>query len=106
MNKTYVYIFVMAITTYLIRVLPLAFIRVDIKNKTIRSFLYYIPYVSLSVMTFPAILNIGNHLLSGSIGFIVAIFLAYHRKSLFTVAFFSCITVYFTEWILELPFFL
>lgn len=53
----YIYIFVMAAVTYLIRMLPLTLIRKEIKNTTIRSFLYYVPYVTLAVMTFPAILS-------------------------------------------------
>ncbi|MBR6674207.1 MAG: AzlD domain-containing protein, partial [Mailhella sp.] len=54
MSETYIYITVMAVVTYLIRVLPLTLIRREIKNVTLRSFLYYVPYVTLSVMTFPA----------------------------------------------------
>ena len=56
-HNIYIYIFVMAGVTYLIRLLPLTFIRGEIKNTYIRSFLYYVPYVTLSVMTFPAILS-------------------------------------------------
>ena len=56
-NNVYAYILVMAVTTYLIRVLPLTLIRKPIKNKFIRSFLYYVPYVTLSVMTFPSIIT-------------------------------------------------
>ena len=56
-NRIYLYILVMAGVTYLIRVLPLTLIRKEIKNTYIRSFLYYVPYVTLSVMTFPAILT-------------------------------------------------
>ena len=56
-DNIYVYIIIMAVVTYLIRVLPLTLIRKEIKNVTIRSFLYYVPYVTLSVMTFPAILD-------------------------------------------------
>ena len=55
--KIYLYIGIMALVTYLIRVLPLTLIRKEIKNRTIRSFLYYVPYVTLAVMTFPAILS-------------------------------------------------
>ena len=47
----------MALVTYLIRVLPLTLIRKEIKNQTLKSFLYYVPYVTLAVMTFPAILD-------------------------------------------------
>ena len=54
-HNVYIYILVMGIVTYLIRVLPLTLIRKEIKNRFIRSFLYYVPYVTLAVMTFPAI---------------------------------------------------
>ena len=56
-NNIYLYIAAMALITYLIRVLPLTLIRKEIKNTTIRSFLYYVPYVTLAVMTLPAILD-------------------------------------------------
>ena len=56
-HNIYIYILVMAGVSYLIRMLPLTLIRKEIKNKTIRSFLYYVPYVTLAVMTFPAILS-------------------------------------------------
>ena len=52
MSKTYIYIFIMFAVTYLVRVLPLTLIRRKIKNRFIRSFLYYVPYVTLAVMTF------------------------------------------------------
>ena len=54
-HNLYMYIFVMAAVTYLIRMLPLTLIRKEIKNTFIKSFLYYVPYVTLAVMTFPAI---------------------------------------------------
>ena len=56
-HNIYIYILVMAAVSYLIRMLPLTLIRKEIKNKTIRSFLYYVPYVTLAVMTFPSILS-------------------------------------------------
>ena len=56
MSSVYIYIAIMFAVTYLIRVLPLTLIRKKIKNKTIRSFLFYVPYVTLAVMTFPAII--------------------------------------------------
>ena len=59
-HNIYIYILVMFAVTYLIRVLPLTLIRREIKNKTIRSFLYYVPYVTLAVMTFPAIMEATN----------------------------------------------
>ena len=65
-HNPYLYIAVMAGVTYLIRVLPLTLIRKEIKNKTIRSFLYYVPYVTLAVMTFPAILDATGSVWSGA----------------------------------------
>ena len=69
----YIYILVMAIVTYLIRLLPLTIIRTEIKNKYIRSFLFYVPYVTLSVMTFPAILYATSGIYSALAGFVVAL---------------------------------
>ena len=66
MHSIWSYILVMAIVTYSIRVLPLTLIRSEIKNRTIRSFLYYVPYVTLAVMTFPAIINETATPLSGA----------------------------------------
>lgn len=96
-HNIYLYILIMAIVTYLIRVLPLTLIRKEIKNKTIRSFLFYVPYVTLSVMTFPAILTATQHVLSAAIGFIAAIFFAYRRGSLIQVACMACLAVFVTE---------
>lgn len=94
MNNIYVYIFVMALVTYLIRALPLTLIHKEIKNKFFKSFLYYIPYVTLSVMTFPAILECTGNTLTAVIGFVVALVLAYMEKSLTTVALVSSVCVY------------
>ena len=57
MYNNYIYIAVMALVSYTIRILPLTLIRKPIKNQFIQSFLYYVPYVTLSVMTFPAIVH-------------------------------------------------
>ena len=97
MNNIYVYIFVMTITVFLIRVLPLTIIRKPIKNKLIRDFLYYVPYVTLSVMTFPAIIDATNSPISGAIALIVGIFAAYKDLGLFKVTVLSCITVFLLE---------
>ena len=74
--KLYAYVFAMAVTTYLIRVLPLTFFRKPIKSRFIRSFLVYVPYACLTAMTFPAILYATDHLLSGILGFAIAVILA------------------------------
>ena len=96
-NRIYLYILVMAGVTYLIRVLPLTLIRKEIKNTYIRSFLYYVPYVTLSVMTFPAILTATASVWSAVIALVIAIFLAYRGKSLFVVLLVACTAVFLTE---------
>ena len=77
MNNVYFYILGMALVTYIIRVLPLTLIRKKIKNRIIRSFLYYVPYVTLAVMTFPAILDATQSVWSALAAFLVALALAY-----------------------------
>ncbi len=71
-HNVYIYILVMGIVTYPIRVLPLTLIRREIKNRFIRSFLYYVPYVTLAVMTFPAILDATGSTASALAAFIAA----------------------------------
>ena len=102
MNNVYVYIFGMALVTYAIRVLPLTLIRKKIENTTVRSFLYYVPYVTLAVMTFPAILDATQTPISAAIALVVAIALAYFGKSLFFVAISSSLTVLVAELIIKL----
>lgn len=96
-HNVYIYIFVMAAVTFLIRVIPLTLIRRKIKNKTLRSFLYYVPYVTLAVMTFPAIIDSTSSLWSGIAAFVVGILLAYFGVSLFGVAVCSCVAVFVIE---------
>ncbi|MBE5896098.1 MAG: AzlD domain-containing protein [Lachnospiraceae bacterium] len=96
-NNIFIYILIMAAVTYLIRMLPLTLIRKEIKNKTIRSFLYYVPYVTLAVMTFPAILSATDTPVSGIAGFLVALLLAYLNQGLFKVAVGSCLVVFLFE---------
>lgn len=96
-NNIWIYILIMATVTYLIRVLPLTLIRKEIKNKWVRSFLYYVPYVTLAVMTFPAILDATASPLSGLLALIVGIILAWKGLGLFPVAVFACVTVFLTE---------
>lgn len=96
-NRIYLYILVMAGVTYLIRVLPLTLIRKEIKNTYIRSFLYYVPYVTLSVMTFPAILTATASVWSAAAALGIAIVLAYRGKSLFIVSLAGCAAVFLTE---------
>lgn len=96
-HNIYVYIFIMFAVTYLIRVLPLTLIRKEIQSKTIRSFLYYVPYVTLAVMTFPAILEATASTWSALAALAVGILLAWLGKSLFTVAVISCAVVFVLE---------
>lgn len=98
MNRNvYLYILVMAGVTYLIRLLPLTLIKKEIRNVYIKSFLYYVPYVTLSVMTFPAILHATASLWSGAAALAVAITLAYRGKSLFQVSLAGCAAVLVLE---------
>ena len=100
MHNTYVYIAIMAIVTYLIRVLPLTLVRREIKNVCVRSFLYYVPYVTLSVMTFPAILEATGSQWSGLAALAVGMLLAWKGASLFKVAVACCAVVYVLELII------
>ena len=99
-HNIYIYIFVMAGVTYLIRLLPLTFIRKEIKNTFILSFLYYVPYVTLSVMTFPAILSATQNLWSALAGFAIAILVAWKGGSLIKVSAAACVAVFLVELIL------
>lgn len=96
----YVYIFTMALTTYLIRVLPLTIFRKSIRSRFLRSFLHYVPYTCLTAMTFPAILSSTASISSGAAALIVGIWLAYKNKSLIVVAVSSSAAVLITEWLL------
>ena len=96
-HNIYIYILVMFAVTYLIRVLPLTLIRREIKINTIRSFLYYVPYVTLAAMTFPAILSATANVWSATVGFIVALILAYRGKSLIQVSLLACVSVFIIE---------
>ena len=96
-SNVYVYIAVMAIVTYLIRVLPLTLVRREIKNVYIRSFLYYVPDVTLSVMTFPSMMDATGSQWSGLAALVVGIALAWKGASLFKVAIACCAVVYVLE---------
>ena len=88
MSNGYVFLSIaaMALTTYFIRMLPMAIFRKKIENRWIKSFLYYVPYVVLSAMTFPAIFTSTGSVMGASLGCAVAIMLAYFNKGLLTVA--------------------
>ncbi|MDD3402880.1 MAG: AzlD domain-containing protein [Hespellia sp.] len=96
-HNIYIYILIMAVVTYLIRVLPLTLIRKEIKNRTIRSFLYYVPYVTLAVMTFPAILDATQSTWSGLLALAAGVLLAWFGASLFSVSVACCVVVFLLE---------
>ncbi len=97
MPKYLIYILIMAIVTYLIRMLPITLFQKEITNKYFRSFLYYVPYAVLGSMTFPAIFTATSNIASSLFGTIIALILAYKEKSLITVAVFACIMAYIIE---------
>lgn len=96
-NNIYLYLLVAAGVTYLIRALPMTLIRKNIKNRYIRSFLQYVPYVTLAVMTFPEILSATETSWSALAGFLVAVLIAYFDGNLFRVAMGGCIAVFLME---------
>ena len=96
----YVYILVMAAAIYAIRALPLTLIRRPIKSRFLRSFLYYVPYVTLSVMTFPAIVQATENPLAGAAALVLGIVLAWFGAGLFPVAVSCCAIVFLLEWFL------
>ena len=104
MNDT-VYLFwsvaVMALVTYLIRMLPLAAFRKKIKSKFVMNFLYYVPYAVLSAMTIPAVFYSSSRIVSAAAGFAVAMVLAFFERGLLTVAVCACGGVFITELIIR-----
>ncbi len=101
MNNFGWYLLVMAGVTYLIRMLPLVLVKRKIKNKYIVSFLYYLPYAVLTVMTVPAIFSATGNIVSAAVGFIVALILAFFGRGLMTVALCSCASVLVTELVIK-----
>jgi len=95
--KNYLYILAMAATTYVIRVLPLTLIRKPIENRFVKSFLYYVPYVTLAVMTFPAITRVTQSPLAGAAAMVLGVIGAWFGLQLFPVAVVCCITVVVLE---------
>ena len=95
--NNYIYILVMFLVSYVIRVLPLTLIRKPIKNQFIQSFLYYVPYVTLAVMTFPAIVNATQSPVAGTIALVVGIAAAWFGASLFQVSVACCAVVLVLE---------
>ena len=99
-HNVYLYILGMWAVTYLIRVLPLTLIRRQITNRTIRSFLHYVPYVTLAVMTFPAILTATQSPVSGALALVAGLVFAWLGGSLFQVSVTCCVVVFLAELVL------
>lgn len=95
-------ILVMALVTYLPRMLPLAIFKKKIQNRFIKSFLAYVPYAVLAAMTFPEILYSTSHMISAAAGMLTALVLAYFNKGLLTVALSSTAVVFVVEQVLKL----
>ena len=91
------YLLVMALVTYLVRAVPFVVFRNKIKNRFIRSFLYYIPYAVLAAMTIPAIFTSTGNVYSAIVGLAAALVMAFFEKGLVTVALTSCAAVFLTE---------
>lgn len=99
-GNIWIYILVTALVTYLIRVTPLVLIRREITNPVIRSFLFYVPYVTLAVMTFPAIMEATQAPLAGLLALAAGVLLAWFGASLFQVSVLCCVVVFAAELIL------
>ena len=97
------YLAVMSLVTYLIRLIPMLLIKKQIKNKFIKSFLYYIPFSVLTVMTVPAVFYSTSSVISAAAAFVVAVALTFCGKKLITVAVFSCIAVFAVETLMQFP---
>ena len=97
-HSTWIYILIMIVTTNLIRVIPLVLIRGEIKNRFIRSFLYYVPYVTLAVMTFPAIMEATSSPVAGAAALVIGIVAAWAGLSLFPVSVICCVVVFVLEY--------
>jgi branched-subunit amino acid transport protein len=95
--RNYIYILIAFAVIYLIRVLPLTLIRKPIRSRFLRSFLYYVPYVTLAVMTFPAIVEATANPIAGAAALIVGIVAAWLGGSLLTVAGACCAVVFLLE---------
>ena len=99
----FIYLLIMAGSTYLIRAVPFALVRKKIKNPFIKSFLYYIPYTVLAAMTFPAALYAtGGSVVAAALGLVSAILVSLKTKNLTVVAVTGCVAVFLAETLLAL----
>lgn len=96
-HNVYIYLIIMAGVTFAIRVLPLTLVQKQFKSQFVQSFLYYVPYVTLSVMTFPAIFQATQSPIVGVVAFIVGIMAAWYNAGLFKVSVICCSVVFILE---------
>lgn len=99
-HNIYIYMAIMIGVTYLIRMLPMTLMRKQIKNEFVTSFLYYVPYVTLSVMTFPDIVEATQSPIAGIMAFAVGVYSAWRGANMFQVAIISCVVVFISEMVL------
>ncbi len=99
-HNPYIYLLIMAGVTFAIRVIPLTLVKRQFKNQFIKSFLYYVPYVTLSVMTFPAIINATQSPIAGAAAFAAGLVAAWFDAGLFKVSVICCVIVFACEFIL------
>lgn len=102
MKDFWIYLLILAGSTYLIRAIPFAALRKKINNRFVKSFLYYIPYAVLSAMTLPAAFYATGNVISGAIGLVVGGIFAYMGKGLTLVAIISCAAAFLTECVMML----
>ncbi|MBE6649927.1 MAG: AzlD domain-containing protein [Ruminococcaceae bacterium] len=102
MNNFFIYLLTMAGVTYLVRMIPLVLVKKKITNRYIISFLHYIPYAVLTVMTVPGIFYSTSYSVSAIVGFVVAVLFAFMEKTLVIVAAMSCFAVFACEMALNL----
>lgn len=96
-HNIYLYLLIMAGVTYAIRALPLTVIQKQIQNRFLQSFLYYVPYVTLAVMTFPAIVDATQNPMAGAVALLVGMAAAWMNAGLFPVSVLCCVVVFILE---------
>lgn len=95
-------ILIMALVTYIHRAIPIAFINHEIKNRFIKSFLFYVPYAVIAALTFPSILYFTSNMIIASVGAITAIILSFFKQKLIVVAISSVVVVYGLLWLFSI----
>lgn len=98
--KAFLCVILMAVTTYLIRALPITILRKEIKSQFLKSFLYYVPYAVLASLTFPAIFSSTGNMITAVFGTVAAFVLAYMEKGLVMVAVLAILVVYISGFFL------